>query len=83
MAFPGLQNGLLLEENTSLCAALERKEAAQPCTPHQWALPEFLFGLSFYPCSQQKELDRCSEQILVDCCYGFFFWSLSILKRKK
>lgn len=34
MAFPGLRNGLLLED-TLLRAALEQKEAAQPSIPHQ------------------------------------------------
>lgn len=61
MACLDLQNELLLEENTWLCAALEGRKLLSLLFPTSELCQGFLSWLGFCHFSQQKELDRRSE----------------------
>jgi len=61
MACLGLQNELLLEENTWLCAALEQRKLRSLLFPTSELCQSFPSWLGFCHFSQQKELDRRSE----------------------
>ena len=61
MACLDLQNELLLEENTWLCAALDGRKLLSLLFPTSELCQGFLSWLGFCHFSQQKELDRRGE----------------------
>lgn len=61
MACLGLQNELLLEENTGLCAALEQRKFSALFPTSELCQSLFSWLGFWHSFSQQKELDRRSE----------------------